>query len=78
MKFRLTNDNMMLLLSCLCTTVVGYFSNNRLCQSGPLARLLITGGGGAFPSDFGPFSGSENLSFQWLLRGNFDFYNNND
>jgi len=37
-----------------------------------IASLLITGGG-SFSSDFGPFSSFENLSFQWLSRGNLDF-----
>ena len=29
--------------------------------------------GGSFSSGFGPFSGSENWSSQWLSRGNLDF-----
>ena len=29
--------------------------------------------GGSFSLDFGPFSGSENWSFQWLSRENLEF-----
>jgi len=50
---------------------------NIIAKTRPVARLLITGGG-SFSSDFGPFTGFENWSSQWLSRGNLDFYNNND
>jgi len=37
------------------------------------ARSQPSDDGGSFSLDFGPFSGFENWSSQWLSRGNLDF-----
>ena len=38
------------------------------------ARSQPSDDGGSFSSDFGPFSGFENRSSQWLSRGSLDFF----
>ena len=46
---------------------------NRNHQHTTQARSQFSDNGGLFSSDFGPFSGFENWSSQWLFRKNLDF-----